>query len=160
MKPQTFFRLSLFIPFILWILCAFVTVPLTMSSIDIPETWNTILMPAMFYLIGILLWFIPYTTLAIILWIWSKNRSASALRNAALTSPFFLSFLMVLEAGLIYQSTNDLAEFVQSAFNFFALFGGLSMLFGYLCVGIAFGTLKLLQTRNLILVQESPTTGS
>ncbi len=155
MKPHTFFRAALFTPYILWGFCVLLLIPLTSIPAELSESLNIFLIPAMFYTIGILLWFLPYTILTITLWIWSINKPITSLRQAALLSPIFLSFLMIGEAGLIYLLTNDITEFVESAFSIFAFFGVLSLVFGYLCVGIAFGMHQLLQIKGLIAVENT-----
>ncbi|MBL8103225.1 MAG: hypothetical protein JNM02_11880, partial [Anaerolineales bacterium] len=80
MTPLTYFRFALFIPYMLWGISLLVVLPVSMSNIEISESLNIILMPVMFFTIGVILWFFPYTILAIGLWIWSKNRSMTELR--------------------------------------------------------------------------------
>lgn len=153
MKPQSFFRSALFIPYILWVLCALIIFPITQLNVDIPPVWDIVFMPAMFYLLGILLWFFPYTILAIILWVWSRNKPLDVLRKMGLISPILLAFLMVAEMGFLFIATNDLAGFVENVLAYSAFLGGLSLVFGYFCVGIAFGIFKILQQRGKISLQ-------
>jgi len=72
MKPLTYFRLALSFPYILWGICALIF--LFVSKLEISGNWNIVLMPLLFYVFGIILWFIPYTALAIGMWIWSRNK--------------------------------------------------------------------------------------
>jgi len=156
MKPQTFFRSALFIPYLLWVLCVLIALPFTKFSEDIPQIWNVISVPVMVYLIGIILWFFPYTVLAIGLWVWSGNKTVSALKKTGMISPFLLAFLMVVETGLLFFFADDFAEFVKNALAYSAFFGGLSLVFGYFCVGIAFGVFKTIQVQGKINIQDMP----
>jgi len=57
MKPRTYFGLALFFPYMLWVICALIF--FIVSSQEISEPWNVVLMPISFYTFGIILWFIP-----------------------------------------------------------------------------------------------------
>jgi hypothetical protein len=153
MKPQTFFRLALLFPYALWVVCALVF--FLLSRLEIPEAWNIALMPVTFYVFGIILWFIPYTVLAVGLWFWSKNRPITTLRNAALVSPLLFLVLMLIETVLVSLPADSVAEFIQELLGQAVMLGVFSLVFGYLCVGIALGLFKFLQARNLI-AQETP----
>jgi len=156
MKPQTYFRIALLTPFILWVICLLLILPISILNLETPEAWNILPMPALFYLFGILLWFIPYLILAIGLWVWSKDKKTSALRNAALLAPILFFCLMLLETTLVYATSQSLTEFLQGLPALAATLGGLSLVFGYLCVGIALGLYKFLRARNLISQHEMP----
>lgn len=152
MKPGGYFRFALLIPFILWVISLIVS--LIYSAIELEEIWNIIFIPIVYYAIGILLWFFPYTVLAIGLWIWSKNRSSLALRNAALTAPSLFFLLILIEASWAYLSTDSISEVAKSLPEVATFLIVLSLVYGYLCVGIAFGIFKFLQAKNFI-VQEA-----
>ena len=100
-------------------------------------------MPIMFYAFGILLWFIPYTILAVGMWIWSRNKSTAALYKLALIAPLLLFVLMLIEALLVSLPVDSLAELTRDLLGQSALLGGFSLVFGYLCVGIALGIFKV-----------------
>jgi len=146
MKPRTYFGLALLFPYMLWGICALVV--LILSYQEISEPWNIVLMPISFYAFGILLWFIPYTVLAVGMWIWGKNKSTPALRKLVMVAPIILFTFMLIEAILISLPTNY-------AFPALFLLGGFSLVFGYLCVGIAMGIFKILQAGGLI-AEETP----
>lgn len=148
MKSQTYFRLALLFPYILWCFCALIF--FLVSSREIPEAWNVALMPISFYTFGILVWFIPYTILAVGMWIWSRGKSTSTLYKLALLAPILLSALMFVEVVLVSLPAASVAEFAKDLPGQSALVGGFSLAFGYLCVGIAMGIFKLLQSKNLI----------
>jgi len=56
---------------------------------------------ASFYAIGIVLWGIPYTILAVGLLLWSINKSAPTIYKLFIFSPFMLSILMAVEIALV-----------------------------------------------------------
>jgi hypothetical protein len=99
MKPRTYFGLALLFPYILWGICALIV--FLLSSKEISEAWNIVLMPLMFYVFGIILWLVPYTVLAVAMWIWSRNKSTTALYRLALIAPILLFALMFIEVVLV-----------------------------------------------------------
>lgn len=153
MKPRTCFKLALLVPYILWGICALIF--LLVSSMEIPENWSIVLMPLVFYVFGIILWFIPYTVLAVGLWIWSRNKSAKSLSKSAILAPILLAILISIEAILVTLPSDSVSEFVAAATSQSAVVGVFSLIFGYLCVGIAAGVYKILRARNFI-EEESP----
>jgi hypothetical protein len=153
MKPRNFFRLALLFPYILWVILLLVN--LIFSSLKSAEAWDMAILPVTFYVIGIIVWFFPYTILAIGLWIGSRNKSVKTLYRLALTAPFMLFALMLLEVVIVYQPVNNMAELMEEIPSQAALLGGFSLVFGYLCVGIALGIFRFLQAKKLIL-EEAP----
>ena len=153
MKPRSYFGLALLTPYALWIVCALIAYSL--SGQETSTGWDTLLMPVFFYAIGILLWFIPYTLLAVGLWIWSRKKSATGLFRAALAAPVLMGTLMLLEGLLVNLPASDLDQLGRELPGQVALLGGLSLVFGYFCVGIALGTYKILQARKFI-AEETP----
>lgn len=154
MKPRTYFGLALLFPFILWIISALIA--FLLSGQETSTNWDLVLMPVFFYAIGIILWLIPYTLLAIGLWIWSRNKSVKALFKAAMVAPVALGILMLLEGLLVNLPASDLAQLGRELLGQVAMLGGLSLLFGYFCVGIAWGIFKILKARKFI-AEETPT---
>lgn len=134
--------------------------PVSMFNIEISEAWNLILTPVAFFAIGVILWFFPYTILAIGLWIWSKNRSTAELRNMALTSPLLFFILLSLEAALVNLPAESIMEFTKNLLEQSLLLGVVSLVFGYLCVGIALGIFKMLQAKELIAKEAPLLTGN
>lgn len=153
MKPRTYFGLALLTPYALWIVCA--SIAYLLSGEETSTGWDALLMPVFFYAIGILLWFIPYTLLAIGLWIWSRNRSVTTLFRAAMAAPVLMGVLMLLEGLLVNLPASDLAQLGRELPGQVALLGGLSLIFGYFCVGIAWGIYKILKARKFI-AEETP----
>jgi hypothetical protein len=156
MKPQTYFRIALLIPYILWGIGLLVMLALSAMENELSETWNFILMPIAFYTIGIILWFLPYTILAIGLGIWSGNKSITALRNAALAAPFLFFVLMAIEIIIVNLPATDITQFSNAIAEQSLAFGVFSLLYGYVCVGIAFGIFKVLQGKNLLVIEVPP----
>ena len=99
LKPRTYFRVALLFPYMLWGICTLIVALL--SSQETSAAWNIVLMPITFYVIGIILWLIPYTILAAGMWIWSRNKSTTTLYKLALVAPILLSALMFVEAMLV-----------------------------------------------------------
>lgn len=158
MKPQSFFRLALLFPYILWMVCALIVFIIS-SMPTISSSWDIVMMSFFFYAFGILLWFIPYTILAIGMWVWSKSRPTAALYKSALTAPFLLFLLMLAEVTLVSLPMESMAEMPGELLGQSAMLGGFSLVFGYLCVGIALGIYKFLASKNII-VEEMPQTTS
>lgn len=153
MKPRTYFSLALLFPYILWVICALIA--FILSGQETSTGWDLLLMPVFFYAIGILLWFIPYTLLAVGLWLWSRNKSVTALFRAAMVAPLGMGVLMLLEGLLVNLPASDLAQLGRELPGQVALLGGLSLVFGYFCVGVAWGIYKILKARKII-TEEMP----
>jgi hypothetical protein len=149
MKPVTLFRLGLLLPYGLWLLCAGI-VAIVSTVGDVSETASNILMPFFFYAFGILFWFVPYTLLAIVLWIVSREKPTSTLLRLALGAPLLLAALMILEGTAISLLSGNFPAMQQDLSGQLLLFGGFSLVVGYVCVGLAFGLYKLLTMRNMI----------
>ena len=150
MKPQTFFRLAILFPYLLWIICVLIVALLSTLTQEISSTLNVVMMPFFFYAFGILLWFIPYTILAIGMWIWSKGKSTKALYKLALSAPILLFILMLFEVVVIYQPAKNMGELTADLPGQAAMMGSFSLFFGYFCVGIALGIFKLLKSKNIV----------
>ncbi|HRQ23079.1 MAG TPA: hypothetical protein PLF42_06575 [Anaerolineales bacterium] len=153
MKPRTYFGFALLFPYIFWGISMLVTFAL--SAQETSEAWNFVLAPFAFYALGIILWFIPYTILAIGMWVWSRNRTTSALFKAGIAAPLIFFVLMLIEVIFVTLPSENLTVFMQELLNQSVFLGILSLVYGYLCVGIALGIFKILQSRNLI-AQEEP----
>jgi len=148
MKPRTYFGIALLFPYFLWIIFVMITYPLLGQ--DVSESWNFVLMPIVYYVIGAILWFIPYTFLAIGMWFWSKGKTKNAARKMVIAAPFLLFVLMLIEAVLVSFPVNSIKELTDYLLGMSVLFGVSSLIFGYFCVGIALGVYKFLQKKNII----------
>ena len=63
---------------------------------------------------------------------------------------------MFIEATLISLPVESATELVKDMFEQVAIWGGLSLLFGYLCVAIALGIFKFLQVKGFIAKEIPP----
>ena len=151
MKPRTYFGIALLFPYILWGMCALVFY--LVSSQGTSEAWSYILIPIGIYTFGIFLWFIPYTVLAIGIWLWSRNKSIQAIYKAGILAPFFLALVMLVVSIPLSIGTGDVKEMFKSAVSEALVLGGFSLVFGYLCVGIVLGLYKFLLSKNIITVE-------
>lgn len=156
MKPLTYFRLALLTPYLLWGICLLVLLPLSTLGDELSEVWNPVLIPITVYAFGIILWFIPYTLLAISLGFWSKNKPFRELRNMAFIAPVLFTLLMLAEGILVNLPAESLSILIRDMLNQSIMIGFSSLVFGYLCVGIALGIFKLLQRINFIAKEPSP----
>jgi hypothetical protein len=105
-----------------------------------------------FYTIGIFLWGIPYTILAVGLLLWSINKSASTIYKVFFFSPFLLSILIVFEIALVTfwplqaPSLEGKGEFLSSILIVVIP----SLIFGYGLVGVGAIIYKAIRRLNLI----------
>jgi hypothetical protein len=165
MKTQTYIRSSLLTPYILWVI--FLGIAMTASRAVDDASASTSFITIMstitnFYVIGIILWGIPYTILAFGLWLWSRGRDLQKITRVFALSPFFLAILMMLETFIVSFNWSDMANgFSQLSTDFgasFLTFGGLSILYGYLCIGFAIGLYKILKSLNVFNREEKVST--
>jgi len=154
LKPRTYFRVALLFPYMLWGVCALIVA--LISSQDTSAAWNIVLMPITFYVIGIILWLIPYTILAAGIWIWSRNKSTRSMYKLAMVAPLLLFALMFLEAMLVSLPAQSVGQTARDILAQGLLLGGFSLVFGYLCVGIAMVVYRSLQARHLITEEAMP----
>jgi len=149
MKPRTFFGLALLTPYLIWIIC--VSILILLLQLEIPPNWDILVMPILFYSYGIILWFIPYNLLALGMWFWGKGKTTKQLYRLALTAPVLLLTIMAGVALWISLPIDSVSEATRDILSQIALLGGFSLVFGYVCVGFAFGIYKILKAKNLIV---------
>ncbi|MCC6500563.1 MAG: hypothetical protein IT313_09890 [Anaerolineales bacterium] len=158
MKTQTFVRLSLLFPYALWVVLASFMVVMSKifpASESLP-IFSALLTISFIYAFGILVWGIPYSILALGLWIWSAKKDANTMKKVFIFSPLMLAILVAIEAlfilGRDHGVPSDFGEAVLAL-------GGLSILFGYGTIGMVAGLYKLLRMGNFI-EQEDETTST
>jgi hypothetical protein len=117
----------------------------------------------LFYVFGIIGWFLPYLLLAITLLIWSFRGRVQTLMKVFALSPVAMVILIVIFLSVISASTQDWDMFASNPLanteNFFGStlwFVILTLAWGYICVGIGFGIYKILQQRGLIKDEAIP----
>jgi hypothetical protein len=109
------------------------------------------------YAIGIILWGIPYTLLAIGLLIWSLKKSAPRIAKVFLFSPILLSILLAAETALITLPSNEILATTPDEFLSYAgLLAALALIFGYALILFAFGIYKALNALHLIQAETEP----
>jgi len=158
MKSQTYLRLSLLIPYLLWV----ISLGIIFVTSQFPESNNVIITiisgVAGFYTLGVILWGIPYTLLAVGLWVWSRSRDTRKMARGFAYSPILLGLLLMIETFILSINWSDVPNgFSQISPDFTAsilTLGGLSLLYGYLCIGFAAGLYKLLKKFNVINDEE------
>ena len=155
MKPLTYFRLALLFPYLLW--CILAVLSSLLTSLEYTSTaWEYMLLPLMIYVLGVIFWVAPYTILAVGMWIWSRKKSTEALRKLALLAPVLLAVLMVIESTLMSLPYESMTELVTDILKQGLLWGGFSLLFGYLCVAAALGMFKFLQSKGFVVEEKPP----
>jgi hypothetical protein len=156
MKHRRLFGITLLFPYLLWGVS--IVIANVFSPQDVSDKWNILLLPIMYYAVGAIFWFIPYTLLAVGMWIWSKNKSVVSLRNAGMFAPVLLSILIIIEYSVIILinhlpsgagETILVFEAGEALLSFLALLSASSLLVGYSLVGIALAVYKFLQSKNL-----------
>ena len=162
MKTTSYLRLSLLIPFLVWAFCA---LALFLWSTFEPDGLGSERLTAigviaiffLFYVFGILVWFLPYLLVCIILLVWSFKSRAQVLMKAFALSPFGMTFLVLAFVNMLALNGEDMrglvsnpGAFAEDLFGSNVLFLILTLLWGYICVGIGYGTYRILQRLEFI----------
>jgi hypothetical protein len=162
MKTTTYLRLSLLTPFLVWGICVlfFLILGAAGSSgltVDESTILGIMLWAIVFYVFGIIGWFLPYLLLSLVLLVWSFRARAEVLMKVFALSPVAMAILVVLFLSMISFGSQDWSMFVTNplsdAENFFGSplwFVILTLIWGYACVGAGFGIYKTLQRRGFI----------
>jgi len=153
MKHRRLFGFALFFPYLLWVVSILVTN--LAAPQEASDIWNYLLLPVMYYAVGVIFWFIPYTLLAIGMWIWSKNKSATSLRKIGVLAPIIFTILVIIEISILLSSNTGTTGW-DELIGFFALLITCSLFFGYLFVGITLVIFKVFQSQNLITEEATP----
>jgi hypothetical protein len=147
-KPQNLLRSLLAIPYLGWgIALLFVFAISTLNeSFQISNSFLDTLQTIFgVYAVGIILWGIPYTLLALGLLVWSLKKSMAAIFKVFLFSPVILALLMAVEAALVAFLPSQV--FPSSANGFLSYLAVLTipaLAFGYTFILVAAGIYKAL----------------
>lgn len=156
MKTQTFIRLSLLFPYALWIILASFMVVMSEifpASESLPLL-SGIITISFVYSFGILVWGIPYTILALGLWIWSKGKPVRMMIKVFALSPLLMAVLVAVTIALILSAQDGVSPDIGEAILALGVF---SLAYGYGNIGIVAGLYKLLQIGNFIMPElETP----
>jgi len=103
-KTQNLLRVLLLIPYFAWGIGLLFTSLVSASARNLPVIntfFEAIIGVASIYTIGIVIWGIPYTILAVGLLLWSINKPAQIIYKVFVFSPILLSVLTAAEIALI-----------------------------------------------------------
>ncbi len=171
MNTKNYLRLSLLIPFFVWVVCLAIFVIWSALFPDGPNMdvsggiVNIVFLPLLFYVFGIIGWLLPYLVLALILFLWSFRGRSELLMKAFALSPLVMTLLVLIlvnalsigDGGSNLFSSNQ-TENALYILGSNALFGVLSLFWGYVCVGIGYVIYKVLQQREFVKDEETITT--
>jgi hypothetical protein len=155
MKTQKFIRLSLLFPYLLWVILASFMVVMSEifpTSESLPIVTGMIAISFM-YVFGIVIWGIPYTILALGLWIWSNKKPARPIVRVFVFSPLMMAVLVAITMYFLLGTEDSVSSDVGA--SILAL-GGFSILYGYGIIGIVAGFYKLLRMGNVIKPENEP----
>jgi hypothetical protein len=158
-KPQTFLRFLLSIPYFAWAVALLFSLLLNgpARNTGIPNSLlDALTTVTSFYTIGIVIWGIPYTILTVGLLLWSRNKPAPAIYKVFLFSPLLLSGLTVVEVALISLLTSQ-APSLEGVMDFlsFVLIAVIpTLLFGYVFVGVGVIINKAMKQFNLLRIED------
>ncbi len=153
MKQQTFLKLALLFPYALWAVGVLITI-LVPSQPDAAENWNLMLLPVIFYVLGIFVWIVPYTILAVGLWLWSRGKAAKQIAKVFAFSPIMLAVLIALlllplsmDENLAATGLSNLSlEFAASVVGM----AGFALAYGYFCIGMIVVIYEILKRLQVI----------
>ena len=154
MKAATYLRLSLLLPFVVWGVCLLIfnitdMTPGTTSGLLV----NSVIVLFLFYVFGIIGWFLPYLLLALILVILSFRVRAQTLIKVFALSPMIMAiFIMVFVIAILGDSLTPgtLAAAGGEFWGSSIWFAIVSLVWGYIAVAIGFGIYRLLQALHVI----------
>jgi hypothetical protein len=159
-KSQNLLRLLLLTPYVAWGMAVLFS-RLVYGPAENPNTPNAILNAlagaATVYAVGIILWGIPYTLLALGLLIWSRKKSASVIYKVFVFSPILLSLLTAVEAALVsFSSQQSILINLQNFLSYAAVLVVPSLAFGYFFIIVAFLLYKALSRLNILKAETEP----
>lgn len=168
MKTRTYARLALLIPLVIWVILLVaellinVVIPADLRSNGPDSLFGLIEVIFLFYVIGILFWFLPYLVLSIGLLFASFKSRLEVLKVILFLSPFAMAIMVMIGLTIISVPTwgfsitaTAFPEDLKTSTAIYLLFGvlGLSILalmWGYICVGLGFAGYKILQRFGMI----------
>lgn len=163
MKTATYLRMSLLIPFLVWGVClliVFLASASPMKELASRETTTLaglVFLSLAFYALGIIIWVFPYLLLSLILLALSFLIQARVTMKVFALSPIAMTILTVSLVDLLALGSSEKGQILSNplitdqdfiSFNLFVL--AFSLIWGYICVGLGFGSYKLLKQRNVI----------
>lgn len=163
MKTKIYLRLSLLIPFFVWVSCLGIFLiwttlfPNSRGMDGSGGIVDIIFLPLLFYVWGIIGWLLPYFLLALILFVWSFRSGNQVLMKAFVLSPLVMTIIILILVNALSIGNEGWSMFSPNAttnalyiLGSNALFAVLTLLWGYICVGIGYGIYRLLQLQGFI----------
>ena len=168
MKTNMYLRWSLLIPILVWLLCLLFMIPASLFTFQDPTFGqsNSIL-DLLFafagaYLFGIVLWIVPYLLLSLILFFSSFIGSPRVMITLYALSPLAMTALTLALMNIFLFAYVGVSAFpdmpissLQGYTESTLAVGGLSLLWGYICVCVGHGIYKLLKSRGVIRDQQA-----
>ncbi len=168
MKTNTYLRWSLLIPILVWLLCLLFMIPASLITFQDPTLGqsNSIL-DLLFafagaYLFGIVLWIVPYLLLSLILFFSSLIGSPRVMITLCALSPLAMTALTLALMNIFlfgYVGVSAFPDMPISSLQGYTestlAVGGLTLLWGYMCVCIGYGIYRLLQRRGIIREEQA-----
>jgi hypothetical protein len=163
MKTATYLRLSLLIPILVWGVCLLFLIVASASTVNEPvfskltAITDLVFLFFSFYVFGMIIWFFPYLVLSVILLFLSVRVQARVAMKAFALSTIAMTILTIAVLDLMAMGTSGDGTILsnslirdQDFISFNILVLTLSLIWGYICVGIGFGIYKLLQRSRTI----------
>ena len=163
MKTRSYARLSLLIPLLIWVisllflLAVFALFPDSQTISQTPKLVAGVQMLLLFYVIGIIYWLIPYLLVSLVLLLISFIITEKLLKVMYILSPILMAGVILIavttvtiipfEGPLVI---DDLTSGLQDSIGAGALFAIITLIWGYICVGLGFGFYLLLQRFRMI----------
>lgn len=157
-KPQSLLRSFLLIPYLAWgisLSFAYLVSGPAGNLYASNAFFDALTGVTTFYSIGILLWGIPYTILALGLLLWSIKKPVSTIFKAFVFSPFLLSLLMIIEFVLISYWPPQAQFFGDSKYFLSSMLVAVlpSLLYGYGFVGVGTVLYQVARRLNFIRIE-------
>jgi hypothetical protein len=115
----------------------------------------------LFYVVGIIYWLIPYLLVSLVLLLVSFRSTEKIMKAVYLLSPILMTIVIVILMTVLTITppqgslpTGDLISSFQDSLGTAGLFAILTLIWGYICVGLGFGIYKLLQRFEMIKAEE------
>jgi len=151
---KKYYQQALFSPYIIWILCTILMFT-TKILMDIMPGWKEWLEIGGIFgmaFFSIIIWFIPYTIIAIAMYTWS-------MRTDTRKFIIVINFLPIILAAMIWISPMTLLD-IEMTFSFesnksffsdWLYLAEISIVAGYVFVAISHGVHYLLRSKNIIV---------
>jgi hypothetical protein len=159
-KPQNLLRSLLLIPYIAWGMALLFSKLAYGPDGNAPNAFLDVLAGiATFFTVAIIGWGIPYTILAVGLFLWSIKKPTHVIYKVFLISPILLSILTAVEVAYITFSPLQKAPSHIDFLDFlsYALLTVVSpLIFGYIFVGLCAVIYKVIGRLNLLKNEAEP----